>query len=281
MRSIGCGLLDDRREVHVREDVALDVDAGRHLGQLQAALGQPEDAALGDVEHRLPGLAGRSAPLKVTWSTCLTNFRARPSWRMRSWPSSTAIFSPPAVKVPAKTTLRAFWLMLMKPPAPASFGPKRLTLRLPSLVAFGQAEAGHVEAAAVVEVELLVLVDDRLGVDAGAEVEARLRHAADHARLGGQRHVLQHPLLVGDRGQAFRHADAEVDHAARRQLEDAAPGDQLALVERQRRQRTERHADLRGEGRDRRRCRRSASGTRAWRRRRSRRGCRGSSPASG
>ena len=51
---------------------------------------------------------------------------------MRSWPSSTAICSPPAVKVPVNTTARAFWLMLMNPPAPASLGPKRLTLTLPS-----------------------------------------------------------------------------------------------------------------------------------------------------
>ena len=52
--------------------------------------------------------------------------------------------------------------MLMKPPAPASRGPKRLTLTLPSRVDLRHAEAGQVEPAAVVEVELLVLVDHRL-----------------------------------------------------------------------------------------------------------------------
>ena len=40
--------------------------------------------------------------------------------------------SAPAVKVPQKTTFLAFWLMLMKPPAPASRGPNRETFRLPS-----------------------------------------------------------------------------------------------------------------------------------------------------
>ena len=44
---------DDRAEVHVREDVALDVDAGRHLDQLHALGVRAEHAALGDVEHRL------------------------------------------------------------------------------------------------------------------------------------------------------------------------------------------------------------------------------------
>ena len=53
-------------------------------------------------------------------------------------------------------------------------------------VGLGEAEEGEVEPAAVVEVELVRLVDDRLGIDGGAEVQARCRHAADHAGLGGQ-----------------------------------------------------------------------------------------------
>jgi hypothetical protein len=39
------------------------------------------------------------------------------------------------VKVPTNTTVRAFWLMLMKPPAPARRGPNLLTFRLPWLSA--------------------------------------------------------------------------------------------------------------------------------------------------
>ncbi len=52
--------------------------------------------------------------------------------------------------------------MLMKPPAPASRGPNRLTLRLPSRIGLGQPQEGQVEPAAVVEVELVGLVDHRL-----------------------------------------------------------------------------------------------------------------------
>ena len=68
-------------------------------------------------------------------------------------------------------------------------------------VDLGHAEAGQVEPAAVVEVELLVLVQQRLRVDRGAEVEPALRHAADHAGLGGERQVVEHPLLAGDRSR--------------------------------------------------------------------------------
>ena len=45
------------------------------------------------------------------------NLRLLPSLTIFSRPPSTAISSPPAVKVPQNTTFFAFWVMLMKPPA--------------------------------------------------------------------------------------------------------------------------------------------------------------------
>ena len=50
--------------------------------------------------------------------------------------------------------------------------------------------------AAVVEVELLVLGDDRARVDGGAEVEPALRQAADDPGLGGERDLLEEVLLL-------------------------------------------------------------------------------------
>ena len=186
---------------------------GRDLDQLEAAVGQAEHAALGDVEHLLAAparhAAAEGAVLDLRARTCASCLRSR----SRSLPSSTATCRSPAVKVPTKTTFLAFWLMLMKPPAPASRGPNLLTLRLPSRVGLRQAEERDVEPAAVVEVELVGLVDDRLGVDRRAEVEAAGRNAADHAGLGGQRQQVDDPLLGGDVGDAFGHADAEVDDA--------------------------------------------------------------------
>ena len=95
----------------------------------------------------------------------------------------------------------------------------------------------------------MALLDDRVGIDRGAEVEAAGGDAADHPRLGGQRHVTEDLFLVGDGGDPLRHADAEVDDAPGGKLEGAAAGDDLAFVERHRRQRVERHPDL---GRERR-----------------------------
>src|SRR5271157_5858300 len=67
------------------------------------------------------------------------------------------------------------------------------------------------EAAAAVEVELLVLVDHRVHVDAGAEIAATRRDSADKPRLHAEREQMQDAFLVGDRCHALRHPDAEVD----------------------------------------------------------------------
>ena len=136
------------------------------------------------------------------------------------------------MNVPAKTTLRAFWLMLMKPPAPASFDAEPADVDVAFGVRLGHAEEREVEPAAVVEVELLVLMDDRFGVDGRAEIEARGRHPADHARFGGERDELVDALLGRHGGDPLGHADAEIDDGAGPQLHGAAAGDDLALVER-------------------------------------------------
>ena len=100
--------------------------------------------------------------------------------------------------------------MLMKPPAPASRGPKRLTLTWPSASTW-PSQARHVEAAAIIEIELLALLNDGFGVDRSSEIETALWHSADDAGLRGQGYVAQYPLLVGNCRDALRHPDAEVD----------------------------------------------------------------------
>ena len=104
------------------------------------------------------------------------------------------------------------------------------------------AETSEVETAAVVKIELLILMHDGIRIERGAKIEPALRHSADDAGLGGQGKVLQHMLFGRDRGNPFRHADAEIDDAAGRQLERTAPRDNLALVKLQRHDPVHRHA---------------------------------------
>src|SRR5262249_39652761 len=82
-------------------------------------------------------------------------------------------------------------------------------------VGLRESEERDVAPAAVVEVELVRLVDDRLRVGGRAEVEAARGNAADDARLGGERDEVQDLLLVRHARDALRHADAEVHDAVR------------------------------------------------------------------
>ncbi len=92
----------------------------------------PEHAALGDVQHRLARLGGVGAVERDLLDLAHELARAAFAHDTKRAVLDVAISSPPAVNVPANTTRRALWLMLMKPPAPARRGPKRLTLTLPS-----------------------------------------------------------------------------------------------------------------------------------------------------
>ena len=125
---------------------------------------QLEHAAFGHVKDGLPRAAPHPRPENVRCSTTWTNLCIPPSGTMRSRPLSTAISRPPAVKVPTKTTFLAFWLMFMKPPAPASRGPNLLTFRLPARSA-RRGRGRHIDTAAVVEIELIRLIDHRLCID--------------------------------------------------------------------------------------------------------------------
>src|SRR5208282_6209460 len=62
-------------------------------------------------------------------------------------------------------------------------GPELADVEITARIDLGEAEEGHVKSAAVVEVELIRLIDHRLRVGSSAEVEAACRYAADDSRL--------------------------------------------------------------------------------------------------
>jgi len=99
-------------------------------------------------------------------------------------------------------------------------------------VRLGEPEVGLVQAAAVVEVEHRGLVDDRLRVGGCPERQPARRDAADGAGLDGERDEIQHVLLRGDRGDALRHPDAEVDDAVPAQVPGGPAGDDGPGVQR-------------------------------------------------
>ena len=96
------------------------------------------------------------------------------------------------------------------------------------LIGLREAEKRDVEAAAVVEIELVGLVDHRLRVDRRAKIHAARGYAADHAGLCGERDEIGDLFFVGDGGDAFGHADAEIDDAVGFEFERGAARDNLS-----------------------------------------------------
>ena len=104
----------------------------------------------------------------------------------------------------------------------------------------------------------------RLGVGRGAEVQAARRHAADHARLGGQREQVEHCSSLATLAMPSGMPMPRLTTLFGLQLERRAPRDDLAFgpiciggID------SHRHADFAAEGRVVRRRRRSASDARA------------------
>src|SRR5436853_592792 len=83
----------------------------------------------------------------------------------------------------------------------------------PSWVSLSKPEKGRVKTAAIVKVELIRLINHGLGVRCCAEVEAACRHAAYNARLRRQCQQVDDFFLVGNVGDAFGHADTQINDA--------------------------------------------------------------------
>ena len=88
-----------------------------------------------------------------------------------------------------------------------------------------RAHEADVQAAVVIEVELVGHVIDRGRADHGAEHRARGRKAAHAAALHGEGDVVQHAVLPGVVGDRLRDADAHVDDVFLPQLLRGAPPD--------------------------------------------------------
>ena len=124
------------------------------------------------------------------------NFCERPSRPIESLPSAISTSRPPAVNVPANSELLGILRDVDEAAGAGKPRPEAADVDVALCIGLRHAEAGKVEAAAVVEVELLVLLDDGFGIECRAEVEPTLRNTADDPGLGRERHVFEDPLLA-------------------------------------------------------------------------------------
>ncbi len=98
-----------------------------------------------------------------------------------------------------------------------------------------EGEAGHVQPAAVVEVEHGGLVDHGLVVEARAALVAGHRHAAEDALLHGEHQLVGDALFPRHPADQLADPEAQVADVAATELQQRTPGDDLAHVQRGRR----------------------------------------------
>ena len=110
-------------------------------------------------------------------------------------------------------------------------GTKAGHIEVTLLVGLRQPQVGDVDAAPIVEVELIGLIDDGILIHRSTEIQTPLRNAPDHTGLGRQRHVIIQPFFGGDGCYALRHANAQIDNAVGSQFEAGSAGNDFAFVE--------------------------------------------------
>ena len=99
-------------------------------------------------------------------------------------------------------------------------------------VGLGQAEHGNVQAAAIVEVKLVGLVNHCMGVGRRAKAHAAGRYATDDAGLSRQGDEIDDFFFCGYAGNPFGHTNTQVDHTVRPQLQRRSAGNDFAFAQR-------------------------------------------------
>jgi hypothetical protein len=112
-----------------------------------------------------------------------------------------------------------------------------------------EGQEGEVETAAVVEIELVGLVDHRPEIPRRAGLVAGRRRAADQSLLVGEHDHVEHVLFRAHDADAGRDAGTQVADRTGEKLHCAAARHHLAWIERERLERRQRFAQLAGIGR--------------------------------
>src|SRR5512139_222699 len=228
------GGLHDGLKIHQGEDVSFEVDTGSDLGQLHTILCQGENAALRYVEHGLSSLGGVLAAegnlLDLLDELSLTALLFDLELAVRHSNLETA-----GGEGPHENDSFRVLTDVDESAGPHEAGTEFAHVDIAILVHFRCSQEGDVEAAPVVEIKLVRLIEKSVDVRAGAEVESAVGHPADHARLRRQGQEIEDAFLVGHPGRTLGHADAEIHDLVGPQLEGRPACDHLPFTQLQRR----------------------------------------------
>src|SRR4029453_14304085 len=166
--------IDNRRESHLREDVALDVDARRNFHQFHAARSTPEHAALRDVQDRLALLGGIRAverdlldPAHKLLAVALAH-DAKHSIVDRD-------FKPAGSERTCEHDPARVLADVDKAAGAGESRAEATDVDVAVGVDLSHPKTRHVKPAAIVEIELLALLDNGVGIHCSSEIKTALR----------------------------------------------------------------------------------------------------------
>src|SRR5450759_2337917 len=189
---------NSRPEAHTRNDVALNVESGRDLDQLQTFCANLENRALCDKKRNLPTLASHAGAiadlLQLRNELLVATFLAN---------DSVALF-PGNVEVAgcqhAAEDDASGILGDVDEPADADDPVAEAAyVDIALRVDLGERKEGQIQSSAIVEIELCRLIDHRRKILRSAGIAAGDRGTADQALFVGQMHRVEQTFFGGDR----------------------------------------------------------------------------------
>src|SRR6516162_2223737 len=194
----------ERLEAHLAQDVFFDVDPRRDLDEFHPRGGSLEYAAFGYVKDRLTAL-GSVGATEGGLLYSLHELRRSPFIGNFEDAIGKLDLQPTRGERASEQKLPGVLRDVDKASCSSEPAAEPADIDVSIRVRLRHAEACEIEPAAVIEVELLVLLDNSFCIERRSEIESALRYAADDSGLRGQRHVFEDVLLRCNSGHAFRH----------------------------------------------------------------------------
>src|SRR5437867_7968784 len=235
----------DRPETHLRDHVALGVESGRDLDQLQSTRADAKDGTLGHEQRHL-------APSPPHARAVADVFEVRDEFLMPAFLTDdrSAVLPGDVEVASGQGAAENHTLRVLTDVDESTDTDDPIPESADIHVAFGvylrEGKEREIQSPAIVEVELRRLLDHRREILPSTRVATHDWRATDQPLLVGQDCGVEQSFLGRDGRQAGGHTGAEIAHRAGKELHRRATDDYLARAERQRLDVAIRNAQLSG-----------------------------------
>src|SRR5271156_1896054 len=214
--------------MHLREDITFYVDSRCSLNQFQpTGFVASENGALGDVKRPL-AIAGSKRP-RISHLADPTDKLFLCTFALNNGAAAGPVDVEPTCCESAAEN-HAFGILtdIDEAPRPYDTVTKATDIYVAAFINLSKREEGKVKAPAVVEIELIGLVNHGVIIAPSPGFVASCGHATDEPLLVGQHDRVDRLLLCRDGGYPRRYSGSKIANSATEQFESSAPSNNLA-----------------------------------------------------